>query len=98
MRKRWISNILLIVVVLAFARAAIAAMSSVNYSLEISVLSNGGTTMDSAAYQMTATIGQSSCIGLSSKWNYTTYVGFWQPDKLEIKRRALPWIPLLLGD
>jgi hypothetical protein len=78
--------------------AAIAEMSHANYSLKASVLSSGGTTMDSAIYQMTATIGQSSCIGQSSRGNYINYAGFWQPSKLEIKRRAMPWIPLLLLD
>jgi len=98
MRKKTFCSMLPLVLILAFAVAAIAAMSSTNYSLKASVLSSGGTTMDSATYQMTATIGQSSCIGLSSRSNYITYAGFWQPDKLEIKRRTMPWIPLLLMD
>ena len=87
-----------LVLVLAFAAAAIAAMSSANYSLKTSVLSSGGTTMDSASYQMTTTIGQSSCIGLSSKRDYITYAGFWQPSEFKIRAKAMPWIPLLLFD
>ena len=98
MRKKRFPNILPLVLVLAFAVATSASTSSTNYSLKTSVLSSGGTTMDSAGYQMTTTIGQSSCIGLSSRSNYIIYAGFWQPSKLEIKRRAMPWIPLLLLD
>ena len=98
MRKRRFYSILPFVLVVAFAAAAISAMSSTNYSLKSSVLSGGGTTVDSASYQMTTTIGQSSCIGLSSRRSYINYAGFWQPEKLEIKRRAMPWIPLLLLD
>ena len=96
MQKRRLANILPLVLILVFAAASISAMSSTNYSLKSSVLSSGGTTMDSANYQMTTTLGQPSCIGLSSRRSYITYAGFWQPDRLEIKWRAMPWIPLLL--
>ena len=97
MRKKTFFSILPLVLVLVFAvAAAISAMSSTNYSLKASVLSSGGTTMDSASYQMTTTIGQSSCIGLSSKRNYITYAGFWQPSEFKIRAKAMPWIPLLL--
>jgi hypothetical protein len=78
------------------ALAGHAAMQSNNYRITTSVLSSGGTTLDSATFQMTTTMGQSSCIGLSSKRDYINYAGFWQPDKLEIKGRAMPWLPLLL--
>jgi hypothetical protein len=81
---------------LAFALDASGEMQRSNYRIAASVLSSGGDAIGSASYQMTATIGQSSAIGFSSKRNYITYAGFWQPDKLEIKRRAMPWIPLLL--
>jgi len=70
MRKRRFSSILPLVLVLVFAVAAIAALSSSNYSLKTSILSSGGTTMDSASYQMTITIGQSSAIGQSSRGGY----------------------------
>ena len=98
MRKRRFSSILPFVLILVFAVAGIAAMSNANYSLTTSVLSSGGRTMDSASYQMTATIGQSSCIGLTSGGSYTIYAGFWLPSKFEIKGKAMPWIPLLLLD
>ena len=98
MRKKIICAICTLALLLAFALTAAADMQSANYSIPASVLSSGGTTMDSASYQMTTTIGQSSCIGLSSRRSYINYAGFWQPSKLEIKRRAMPWIPLLLLD
>ena len=98
MRKRRFYSTLPLVLVLAFAVAAIAAMSSTNYSLKTSVLSSGGTTMDSASYQMTTTIGQSSAIGQYSSSNYINYAGFWQPTRLRIEGKAMPWIPLLLLD
>jgi hypothetical protein len=80
MRKRRFCSVLPFVLVLVFAAAAIAEMSSINYSLKASVLSSGGIAMNSTSYQMTTTIGQSSCIGLSSKRNYISYAGFWQPE------------------
>jgi hypothetical protein len=98
MRKRKFANILPLFLILAFAAAAISAMSSANYSLKASVLSSGGTTMDSATYQMTTTIGQSSCIGLSSRSSYINYAGFWQPSEFKIRAKAMPHIPLLLLD
>ena len=99
MQKRRFSSILPFVLILVFAAAAIAALSSANYSLTTSVLSSGGTTMDSASYQMTATIGQSSAIGQSSRGSYINYAGFWQPSEFKIRGKAMPWIPLLLlGD
>jgi len=93
---RTIRTILLLAFVLVLALPATAQMQSDNYRITNSVLSGGGTTMDSATYQLTGTLGQSSCIGLSSTRDYIAYAGFWQPDVLEIKRRSLPWIPLLL--
>ena len=96
MRKKTFFSMLPLVLVLVFAVAAISAMSGTNYSLKSSVLSSGGTTMDSTTYQMTATIGQSSCIGLSSRSNYITYAGFWQPSEFKIRAKSMPWIPLLL--
>ena len=90
--------VILTTLILFVSLKSTAEMLSDSYRITTSVLSGGGTVMDSASYQMTATIGQSSCIGLSSKRNYITYAGFWQPDVLEIKSRAMPWIPLLLGD
>ena len=101
MRKRKFSNILPFVIILAFAAVTLAAMSSINYSIESSVLSSGGTIMDSTNYQMTATIGQSSPLGISSSRNYINYPGFWPriiPTQPEMKRKAMPWIPLLLLD
>lgn len=96
MRKRTMCLILPLVFILAFALTAAADMQSANYRIPASVLSSGGTTMDSATYQMTTTIGQSSCIGLSSKGSYIIYAGFWQPSEFKIKGKAMPWIPLLL--
>jgi len=98
MRKTLFHALLILALVWGYARVADGEMGSTNYRITTSVLSGGGTTMDSATYQLTATLGQSSCIGLSSTRHYIAYAGFWQPDVLEIKRRALPWIPLLLGD
>jgi len=75
-------------------------MESATYHIPASVLSSGGTAIDSASYQMTTTIWQSSAIGQSSRGGYINYAGFWQPSKLEIKikSKAMPWIPLLLLD
>ena len=42
MQKRKFSNILPLVIALAFAAVTIAAMSSSNYSIETSILSSGG--------------------------------------------------------
>ena len=96
MRKKRFSNILPLLLVLGLAAATSATTSSTNYSLKASVLSSGGTTMDSASYQMTTTIGQSSAIGQYSSSNYINYAGFWQPTRLRIEGKAMPWIPLLL--
>jgi hypothetical protein len=98
MRIKIICAICTLALFWAFALDASGEMQGSNYRITTSVLSSGGTTMDAATYQMTATIGQSSCIGPSSRRSYIAYAGFWQPDILEIKRRALPWILLLLDD
>jgi hypothetical protein len=96
MRKKTFFSILPLLLVLVFAVAAISAMSSANYSLKASVLSSGGTTMDSASYQMTGTLGQSSAIGQSSRGSHINYAGFWQPSEFKIMEKSMPWIPLLL--
>jgi len=98
MLKKTLYIIIILTSLVCFTLIATADMQSTNYRIPASVLSSGGTTMDSASYQMTATIGQSSCIGLSSRRSYIDYAGFWQPSKLEIKRRAMPWLALLLLD
>ena len=98
MRKKTFFSMLPFVLILAFAVAAISAMSGANYSLRTSVLSSGGTTMDSANYQMTTTIGQSSAIGQSSKGSHINCAGFWQPSEFKIRAKSMPWIPLLLMD
>jgi hypothetical protein len=72
--------LLALALLLVFSVPATAQMQSKNYRITTSVLSSGGTTMDSAPYQMTTTIGQSSCIGLSWKRNYINYAGFWHPE------------------
>ena len=98
MRKRRFSSILPFILVLGFAVAAIAALSSDNYRIPSSVISSGGTSIESANYQMTSTFGQSSAIGQSSSSSYIAYAGFWQPSEFKIRGKAMPWIPLLLGD
>jgi hypothetical protein len=80
MRIKIICAICTLALLLAFALYASGEMQSSNYRIPASVLSSGGTTMDAATYQMTTTIGQSSCIGLSSRRNYANYAGFWQPE------------------
>jgi hypothetical protein len=80
MRTRLFYAIVSVALILAFPISGMAQMVSDNYRITSSVLSGGGTTIDSASYQMTTTIGQSSCIGLSSRRNYTNYAGFWQPE------------------
>ena len=96
MRKRLFYAIVPAALILAFPLGTMAQMVSDSYRITTSVLSSGGTTMDSATYQVTATIGQSSCIGLLSSRNYINDGGFWHPDIFEVKRKAMPWIPLLL--
>ena len=96
MRKRTFFSILPFVLILVLAAAAIAVMSSTNYRIKTSVLSGGGTSMDSANYKMTTTLGQSSATGQSSSSSYTNYAGFWHPTEPKAKRKAMPWIPLLL--
>jgi hypothetical protein len=80
MRKKVFYPTIALALLLGLGFAVHAEMSSTNYRIPASVLSSGGTTMDSATYQVTATIGQSSCIGLSSRRNYINYAGFWQPE------------------
>ena len=101
MKNKMFYPVLILALLLMFTPVALAAMSSINHSIESSVLSSGGTSMDSTNYQMTATIGQSSPLGVSSSRNYINYPGFWPriiPTQPEIKRKAMPWIPLLLLD
>jgi len=59
------------------APVAIADMESPNYRIPASVLSSGGTTMDSASYQTNGTLGQSSAIGISSTGSHINHAGFW---------------------
>ena len=80
MSRKTLKIILLLVFVLAFALTAAAEMQSAKYLIPASVLSSGGTTVDSATYQMSVTIGQSSCIGQSLSGSYIIYAGFWQPE------------------
>ena len=82
MRKRRFSSILPFVLVLVFAVAAIAALSSDNYRIPSSVISSGGTSIESANCQMTSIFGQSSAIGQSSSSSYTNYAGFWHPSEV----------------
>jgi hypothetical protein len=98
MRTKLFHTIMAVALILAFPLGTMAQMASDNYRVSNSVLSSGGTTIDSATYQMTATIGQSSCIGLSSGANCINYAGCWQPTELKIKGKAMPWLHLLLGD
>ena len=98
MRKRIFYSILPFVLVLVLAAAAIAVMSSTNQRIGTSVLSGGGTSMDSANYKMTSTLGQSSATGQSSSSSYINYAGFWHPTEPKIKVKVMPWIPLLLLD
>ncbi|THB79219.1 MAG: hypothetical protein D3926_11230 [Desulfobacteraceae bacterium] len=98
MRKKTLTSIRTLIIMLVFAAPAIAAMSSPNYTMEKSVLSCGGTAMGSASYQMAGTLGQPSPIGICSSRNYINCPGFWAASKLEIKRIVITWIQLLLLD
>ena len=102
MKEKMFYVICAAVLILGFAITGFTEeMSSANFSITTSVMSGGGRTMDSTTNQMTATMGQSSPIGISSSRNYINHPGFWptiKPTKPEIKRRAMPWIPLLLLD
>ena len=98
MKTKMIYRFFTLALLLAFVPAAFAEMQSDNYRIPSSVLSSGGTRIESTNYQMTSTFGQSSAIGQSSNSSYTNYAGFWQPSEFKIKGKAMPWIPLLLGD
>jgi hypothetical protein len=93
-----LSTILSWPLLLGIVLVAIAGMGSPSYLIPASTVSSGGATMNSASYQMTATVGQSSCLGFSSKKTSVIYAGFWQPTELKLGGKAIPWIPLLLLD
>ena len=97
MKKR-LCSLLPLALLIGIVVVAFAEMESLNYRITTSVLSCGGTTVESPNYQMTGTIGQSSCIGLSSGTNSINYAGYWQPADLKIQEKFMPWIPLLLLD
>ena len=95
MKEKILYIICTAILILGFALTAFTEeMSSANFSITSSVVSGGGASMGSESYQMTTTIGQSSPIGISSSSNYINSPGFWPTVKLEIKRKAMPWIPL----
>ena len=98
MRKQIVYMILPLALVLSVVFVAVADMGSASYLIPSSAISGGGASMESASYKMTSTLGQLSVIGQSSRRSYILYAGFWQPDILKIKRRAMPWVPLLLLD
>jgi hypothetical protein len=99
MRKKIICALSTLTLILGFTIAALGgAMQSDNYRIPSSVISSGGTSIESANYQMTSTFGQSSATGKSSTSSYINYAGFWQPTELNVKGKAMPWIPLLLLD
>lgn len=99
MLKKLLCSILPLSLIVVFDVAVFANMESRSYRIPRSIQSGGGTTVDSTNYQMTTTIGQSSATGQYSNSNYINYAGFWQPTKLRIEGKAMPWIPLLLlGD
>lgn len=98
MRIKMIYAICTLALLLAFALDASGEMQSSNYHIPASVLSSGGTSIDSTTYQMIATIGQSSATGKSSSSSDITYAGFWQPSAFKIRGKAMPYIPLLLLD
>ncbi len=60
---------------------ALAGMSSASYQIPNDVLSGGGSTMSSANYTMSSTLGQSSPLGTASSSSYVNYPGFWQADE-----------------
>ena len=96
MRKRTLIVIVFAAFVFCFAPFTDAEMQSDNYRIPSTVISSGGTSMESANYQMTSTFGQSSAIGQSSNSSYINYAGFWQPSEFKIRGKIMPWIPLLL--
>jgi len=102
MKKKIFYIICSAILTLGFAITGLTdEMSSANFSIISSVVSGGGAPMDSESYQMTATLGQSSPIGIASSSNYISHPGFWptiKPTKPELKRRTMPWILLLLLD
>jgi len=98
MLKKLLCIILPLSLILIFAVVVFANMESASYRIPRSIQSGGGATLDSTSYQMTTTIGQSSAIGQYSSSNYINYAGFWQPTRLRIEGKAMPWIPLLLLD
>jgi len=66
--------------IISSAVTALAEMESNGYRIATSIISSGGMTVNSANYQMTTTVGQSSCIGQSLSGSYIIYAGFWQPE------------------
>jgi len=57
---------------------SLAQMSSDNYKLSTSVLSEGGRNASSANFKAITTIGQPSPIGNVAGYSYIGYYGFWQ--------------------
>ena len=101
MKKKMFYPVLTLVFLWVFSLAAHAEMQSPNYRIPTSVFSGGGAPTGSTNYQTDSTLGQPSPIGISSSSNYINHPGFWptiKPTKPEIKRKAMPWIQLLLLD
>lgn len=95
-KKLWFS--VSIKIVLAIARPVSSVYESDNYIITKTTLSSGGSYMDSNNFSVTATIGQTSCIGMSSRGSTVFHAGFWTPEFYEMYPKALPFIPLLLLD
>ena len=98
MRKKIICALCTLALIVGFSWVVFSQIQSDNYRISSSVLSSSGTSTDTANYKMTSTLGQSSATGQSSSSSYINYAGFWQPTKLKVKGKAMPWIPLLLLD
>lgn len=67
--------------VLAWAGISFASMSSASYQIPVDVIGGGGSTMSSASYTTSSTLGQSSPLGTSTSASYVNYPGFWQADE-----------------
>ena len=81
MQKKMCCVILALGFILVFAGGALCEMSSENYSIHTSVMSGGGTPMESTRYQTNPTLGQPSPVMNSAdppySTNYDLYPGFW---------------------
>ena len=81
MKNKTFYLFLILSFVSCFAVSAVAEMGSANYRIPTSVMSGGGTPMESTSYQADSTLGQPSPLmdpaDPPGSTNYDLYPGFW---------------------